>query len=98
MVKKVKEFFGKKFSLATLACLALVMAMGTSAMAAPGDPIEFTGVSLPFSVSSMMTTAVNFIMIYGEWILIVLAVLFSPVLYGLVMRLVAYIGRRQAVK
>lgn len=60
--------------------------------------VDFSGVTLPFGVSDMLSTATEFLGIYGPWILIVLAVIFSPVLYGLVMKLVSYAAKRNQVK
>lgn len=59
---------------------------------------DFTGVTLPFNVADMLTTATSFLGIYGPWILLVLGVIFSPVLYGLVMKLVAYASKKFATK
>lgn len=60
--------------------------------------VDFSGVTLPFGVADMLTTATEFLSIYGPWILLVLAVVFSPVLYGLVMKLVSYASKKNAVK
>lgn len=60
--------------------------------------IDFSGITLPFNVADMITTATSFLGIYGPWILLVLGVVFSPVLYGLVMKLVSYAAKRNAVK
>lgn len=59
---------------------------------------DFSGVSLPFNVADMLSTATSFLGIYGPWILLVLGVIFSPVLYGLVMKLVSYAAKKNAVK
>jgi hypothetical protein len=53
------------------------------------NPVSFSGVTLPFTVPDMLTTAVNFLTMYGQWILLVLGVIFAPVLYGLAMKLVS---------
>jgi chitodextrinase len=48
----------------------------------------FTGVTLPFSVMDFLKTTVNFILLYGAWILLALGVIFSPQLYKLAEKLV----------
>lgn len=60
--------------------------------------IDFSGITLPFNVADMLTTATSFLGIYGPWILLVLGVVFSPVLYGLVMKLVSYASKKNQVK
>jgi hypothetical protein len=50
--------------------------------------INFTGVNLPFTVADMIGSAINFIGIYGQWVILALGVIFAPVLYGLVMKLI----------
>ena len=67
--------------------------MNTAAVTA-----DFSGVTLPFTVPDMLSTATSFLGIYGPWILLVLGVIFSPVLYGLVMKLVSYASKKNAVK
>ncbi|SFT00434.1 hypothetical protein [Paenibacillus sp. 453mf] len=59
---------------------------------------DFSGVTLPFGVADMLSTATSFLGIYGPWILLVLGVIFSPVLYGLVMKLVSYAAKKNQVK
>lgn len=82
----VGKLFAKgKASLMAAFALVLTMAVATSASAAP---VEFTGTTLPFTVPDMLSTAINFLTLYGEWILIALGVLFAPVLYSLAMKLV----------
>jgi hypothetical protein len=66
---------------------------GTSAQTAgvtgtPTAGLSFTGTTLPFTIADMLGTAVSFLTIYGQWILLALGVIFSPVLYGLAMKLV----------
>lgn len=63
--------------------------------ATPGG-VDFSGTTLPFSVVDMLTTAVNFLTMYGEWILLALGVIFAPVLYGLAMKLVSAVKKRSA--
>jgi hypothetical protein len=60
--------------------------------AVPG--IDFSSVHLPFSVLDMLGTATNFLVMNGEWILLALGVVFSPVLYGLAMKLVSAVKKR----
>jgi len=60
---------------------------------AAGTGVDFSGVALPFTVGDMLGTAVNFLTMYGEWILLALGVLFAPVLYGLAMKLVNAVRR-----
>lgn len=55
---------------------------------------DFSGVSLPFTVPDMLSTSTSFLAIYGPWILLVLAVVFSPVLYGLVLKLIAWVSKK----
>lgn len=59
---------------------------------------DFTGITLPFTVADMLSTATSFLGIYGPWILLVLGVIFSPTLYGLVMKLVSYAAKKFATK
>lgn len=58
--------------------------------------VDFAGTTLPFTVPDMLTTAVNFLTMYGQWILLALGVLFAPVLYGLAMKLVNAVRRSTA--
>jgi hypothetical protein len=51
--------------------------------------VDFTGVTLPFSIADMLATATGFLGIYGQWVLLVLAVVFMPVLIGFLMNLVS---------
>lgn len=45
-------------------------------------------------VGEMLDTSVEFLKIYSKWIIIVLAVIFSPVLYGLIIYLINYSRRK----
>jgi len=65
----------------------------TPVAAASGSGVDFSGVALPFTVPDMLGTAVNFLTMYGQWILLALGVLFSPVLYGLAAKLVNMVRR-----
>ncbi|CAM4522474.1 hypothetical protein [Paenibacillus macerans] len=60
--------------------------------------VDFSGITLPFGVADMLSTATSFLGIYGPWILLVLGVIFSPVLYGLVMKLISYAAKKNQVK
>ncbi|RRJ54002.1 hypothetical protein EHV15_36185 [Paenibacillus oralis] len=60
--------------------------------------VDFSGITLPFGVADMLATATSFLGIYGPWILLVLGVIFSPVLYGLVMRLMGHAAKKNQVK
>jgi hypothetical protein len=73
-----------------------IFAYAASATPSHASPVTFTGVTLPFTVVDMLTTAVNFLTMYGEWILLALGVIFAPVLYGLAMKLVAAVKKRSA--
>lgn len=44
--------------------------------------VDFSGVTLPFTVPDMLTTATSFMGIYSTWILLGLGVLFSGVIIG----------------
>jgi hypothetical protein len=66
--------------------------------ATPSNAIDFSGTTLPFTVPDMLTTAVNFLSMYGQWVLLALGVIFSPVLYGLAMKLVAMARAKSGVK
>jgi hypothetical protein len=78
-----------------MAAFALTLiAIAVSATPAHASPVAFTGVTLPFTVVDMLTTAVNFLTMYGEWILLALGVIFAPVLYGLAMKLVSAVKKR----
>jgi hypothetical protein len=58
--------------------------------------VDMSGVNLPFTVVDMLGTGVNFLFMYGEWILLALAVIFSPVLYSLAMKLVNEVKKRSS--
>lgn len=56
----------------------------------PSEKItSFENVVLPFSIGGLLASAVGFLKLYGAWILLALAIIFSPVLYGLVQRLIS---------
>ena len=48
--------------------------------------VDFTGVSLPFSVADLLSTAMELLGLFGPFILLGLAVLFTPRLFGLFRR------------
>lgn len=60
----------------------------------PGDAPIFSD-SLPFNVTDMLKTAASFLMMYGQWILLALGVIFAPVLYSLAIRLIDAIRKRR---
>jgi hypothetical protein len=70
--------------------------MGGSVSSATYGSVDFAGVALPFTVSDMLGSAVNFLFMYGEWVLLALGVLFAPVLYGLAMQLVSRAKKAKA--
>jgi hypothetical protein len=51
--------------------------------------VSFSGVNLPFSITDLIGTAMNFLGLYGQWVLLGLAVIFMPVLIGFLMNLVS---------
>jgi hypothetical protein len=79
----------KKVSMGVVGAFAFafVLAFG-GATPTHAAAVVFTGTTLPFTVPDMLGTAVNFLTMYGEWVLLALGVLFAPVLYGLAMKLV----------
>lgn len=56
------------------------------------DALSFIG------VGDMIQVSIDFLSIYKLWIILILAVIFSPVLYGLIVKIVNYVGRRNQVK
>lgn len=58
----------------------------------PGKYLDFIGI-IP-----MIETAIGFLSIYMPWIILALAVVFSPVLYGLVVRLLAYAREKNWIR
>lgn len=56
----------------------------------------FSGISLPFGIAEMLNATTEFLKIYGSWILLVLAVAFSPVLYGLLVNLISWVSGNAA--
>jgi hypothetical protein len=93
MFNKVKSIIAQKFAIVALSAIVMMLAMATSASAAP---VSFTGTTLPFTVPDMLGTAINFLTMYGEWILLALGVLFAPVLYSLAMKLVGAVRSKMA--
>lgn len=94
-MNRLKQFFGKKKGTISAFGFATVLALG-AAQPTFAAPVSFTGTTLPFTVPDMLTTAVNFLTMYGEWILLALGVIFAPVLYGLAMKLVSAVKKRSA--
>lgn len=50
--------------------------------------VDFSGITLPFTVSDMLTTATSFMGIYSTWILIGLGVIFSSVIIGTIFSII----------
>jgi cytochrome oxidase Cu insertion factor (SCO1/SenC/PrrC family) len=92
----MKKFLGwvkakKKTVMGALAAFAFTFVLANSGPAttsASAAPVDFTGTTLPFTVPDMLTTATNFLTMYGQWVLLALGVLFAPILYSLAMKLV----------
>lgn len=57
-------------------------------MTAAAVTADFSGITLPFTVTDMLTTAVSFMTIYGPWILLGLGVIFAPQIWETVMGIV----------
>lgn len=96
----MKKLFSKIKGFGTLTAafaFAIVLMLGSSTPTYAA-PVDFTGSTLPFTVPDMLSTAVNFLTLYGEWVLLALGVIFSPVLYGLAMRLVSAAKKQSATK
>lgn len=86
---KITSYDGAAESTQTASVSATPVAAGSGS----GSNVDFSGVALPFTVPDMLGTAVNFLTMYGQWILLALGVLFAPVLYGLAMKLVNAVRR-----
>jgi hypothetical protein len=97
----------KKIGVAAFA-FAVIGLSSVGVMPTHASPVDFststttggttttTPLVLPFSVPDTLTTAVNFLSMYGEWILLALGVLFAPVLYSLAMKLVGAVRSKMA--
>jgi len=100
MAKRLaKSLVAKKKGLLSITAafaMALVLMSTGPAGVSHAAAVSFTGTTLPFTVPDMLTTAVNFLTMYGEWILLALGVLFAPVLYGLAAKLVNMVRRTSA--
>jgi fibronectin type 3 domain-containing protein len=75
--------------------VAAVSGLGTSGnavvFAKPSASVkDFSGMILPFSVIDMFKTAINYLGIYGKWILIVLGIIFCPLLLAIVSSLLGF--------
>jgi hypothetical protein len=58
-------------------------------IASPSEPsTEIIFSDLPFTVMGMLSTALGFLAMYGQWILLALGVIFAPVLYNIAVRLI----------
>lgn len=88
IVSGVQKVKGAMAAFALMAAVGVSSLIATPAHAATGGGVDFTGVTLPFTVTDMLTTATNFLTMYGQWIALALGVLFAPVLYALAMKLV----------
>lgn len=88
MFGKIRQFFGKKTAAVTAAGgFGLVLA-GSASASTPASAPDLSSVNLPFTIGGMLETATNFLGMYGQWVLLALGVIFSPVLYGLAVKLV----------
>lgn len=56
--------------------------------------VDFSGVTLPFTVSDMLTTAMSFMGIYGPWILLGLAVVFAPRIWETLSGIISKRGKK----
>ncbi|CAM4522440.1 hypothetical protein PbDSM24746_62640 [Paenibacillus macerans] len=65
---------------------------GGSGGGTPGKYLDFIGV-IP-----MIETSIGFLWIYRLWIILIFAIIFSPVLYGLVIRLIAYAQKKNWIR
>jgi hypothetical protein len=81
-------------ALAAFAFTLVASVSGPAVTPASAAPVDFTGTALPFTVPDMLTTAVNFLTMYGQWVLLALGVIFAPVLYGLAIKLVSAAKKR----
>ena len=97
LINRIKSFIARKTVVATAAVGgSSLLVAGSSFAAAPTDSVDFSGTTLPFTVTGMMTTAGSFLAMYGQWIALALGVLFAPVLYGLAMKLVNAVRAKTA--
>jgi uncharacterized membrane protein YdbT with pleckstrin-like domain len=64
----------------------------------PSNGISFSGQTLPFTIGDMLSTALNFVTMYGEWVVLAVAVIFSPVLYSFAVNLVSIMKRYEELK
>lgn len=60
--------------------------------------VDFSGVKLPFGVGEMLSTATSFLGIFGDFALLTVAVIFVPVLIGLVLWLMSQAKKRSSAK
>jgi hypothetical protein len=95
MLKKKVFAWG---SVAFAFVLAMFFMIGGPGGTVSAAAVDFAGTTLPFTVPDMLSTAVNFLTMYGQWILLVLGVIFAPVLYGLAMKLVSAARAKSAAK
>jgi hypothetical protein len=95
LAEKKKTFFGLMSAAFTFALVLMATGPGEMVHAAA---VDFAGTTLPFTVPDMLSTSVNFLTMYGQWVLLALGVIFAPVLYGLAMKLVSAAKARTASK
>lgn len=57
--------------------------------------VDFTGVTLPFGVGDLLTAAMDLLGLFGPFILLGLAVIFTPKLFGLFRRATGAGGGKQ---
>jgi hypothetical protein len=69
----------KKLAYFAFAALMAIAALPTAAGAAP---IDFTGTTTGVSVTDVTSTGISFMNIFGEYTMLILGVIFSPVIIG----------------
>lgn len=76
--KKRKGVVGLLFVFAVMLIVAIPAAAGEP----PSQEIEFEGASIGVSIPDMISTAFNFFGLFNNWVLLVAALIFVPVLAG----------------
>lgn len=94
--KFTKKLFKNKVTTALSAFGALSLVAAVPTFAATTTTTDFSTTTLPFTVTDMLSTATSFLGMYGQWIALVLGVLFAPVLYGLAMKLINAVRAKTA--
>lgn len=69
---------------------------GSNNPTTPGEGVLDDALSF-LKIDDMIATSIAFLAIYAPWIILILAVIFSPVLYGLVVKLMNYSRRKTDV-